>query len=325
MRVKALSVLGKAAAVALSVALSACAASSPPLSSPDLVGSREMPANTPSTSAGTSLDAPTDAAALPQSDEAYDPYENMNRSVFEQNQWFYRSVLFPFAKTYNENVPEPVRNAIENFVTNLGEPMVFANDLLQLRMNAAVTTAERFAVNSTIGLAGISDVAGRNDRPHQSGDFGQTLYVWGVRKSPYLIVPVIGPTNIRDLLGNTVDIVATIPAGNLLQLPTKVASAANDLTVAGSVASPFTKLDEAEQMKDLEENSLDFYAMLRSVVEQKRQAELQEALQQSALTSDNYPSPDQTQGKASVVPFRQAPLATMPNSEFMANAFQGSQ
>ena len=105
---------------------------------------------------------------------------------------------------------------------------------------------------------------------------------------------MIGPTNARDLLGTTVELAAAIPAfataiptlatatptGSLL--PTHIATAANNLTVAGPVASPFTKLDQADQMAELEDSSIDFYSMLRSVVNQKRQAELDEALQPAA-------------------------------------------
>jgi phospholipid-binding lipoprotein MlaA len=233
-------------------------------------------------------------------------------------------VIYPLAGFYRNNLPQPVRNSVENFVSNLAEPMVFANDVLQLRLNAAATTAGRFAVNSTIGLAGLSDVAARQNLPQQSGDFGQTLYVWGVRKSPYLVMPIIGPTNVRDLFGTTVEVVTSIPAGNLL--PTQVASAANNITVAGTIASPFTKLDDADDMKELEASSLDFYAMLRSVVDQKRQAELQEALETSAWTSagrSNLSGATATEAPA-LDPFQQAPAPKTLTEEFMANTFQGA-
>lgn len=312
-----------AVAIALAATLSACAASGPSVPSPTLVGSRESPAV--AKPANTAVESPTDVASLPgDSSDAYDPYEKMNRSLFEQNQRFNRSVVYPLAGFYRNNVPQPVRNSVENFVSNLAEPMVFANDMLQLRLNAAATTVGRFAINSTVGLAGLADVATRQKLPQQSGDFGQTLYVWGMRKSPYLIVPIIGPTNVRDLFGTTVEFVATIPAGNLL--PTQIASAANNITVAGSIASPFTKLDDVNDMKELEDSSLDFYTMLRSVVDQKRQAELQEALAQSAWTSAgraNLVPPTPTQATA-LSPFRQAPAPKTLTEEFMANTFQGT-
>jgi phospholipid-binding lipoprotein MlaA len=313
--------MGKAAAIALAFLLSACGTAGPSVPGPDLVGSRGLAANPKG--APTSLDAPTDAASLPDEPrDAYDPFENMNRAMFEKNQRLNRSVVYPLAKAYQNSVPESVRTSLENFVSNLAEPMVFANNLLQLRLGAAATTAGRFAMNSTIGMAGIGDPATDQNLPRQSGDFGQTLYVWGMRKSPYLVVPFIGPTNVRDLFGTTVEVVATIPAGGLL--PTQVASAANDLTVAGTIASPFTKLDEVQDMKELEESSLDFYAMLRSVVDQKRQAELQEALQESGWTAGRYKSGADLAPPAMIEPPGVPPAPMGPTQEFMAHAFQGA-
>jgi phospholipid-binding lipoprotein MlaA len=320
-RKRAAPFLGTVAAVSLALLLAACASSGPSLPGPDLVGSRELPSNAKATH---SLNPPTDAASLPEEPaEAYDPFEKTNRALFERNQRFNRAVVYPVAKAYQNTVPQPVRTGIENFVSNLAEPMVFANDVLQLRFGAAVTTVGRFAMNSTLGFAGVADVASKQNLPRQSGDFGQTLYIWGFRQSAYLIVPIIGPTNVRDLFGTTVETVATIPAGHLL--PTRVASAANNLSVAGTIASPFTKLDDVGDMKELEESSLDFYAMVRSVVEQKREAELQEALQTSGWTAARYRSGGVAQDNSAVdMSFGKMPMPMTPTQEFMANTFQGA-
>jgi len=93
------------------------------------------------------------------------------------------SVVYPLAGFYINNVPQPVRTSVENFVSNLAEPMVFANDVLQLRLDAAATTVGRFAINSTVGLAGISDVASRNSMPQQSGDFDAVRKLYFYRTS----------------------------------------------------------------------------------------------------------------------------------------------
>jgi ABC-type transporter lipoprotein component MlaA len=306
---------------------------------PDFVGIYDVPAD--SSSVDAPLSPPTDTASLPDDDfadlpfdevglpgdagEPYDPYEQMNRSNLERNQRFYRTVVLPLAKGY-QTVPQPARTGLENFVSNLAEPMVFANNVLQLRLGAAATTASRFALNSTIGVAGVADVASTQDLPRQSGDFGQTLYVWGVRESPYLVVPVIGPTNARDLFGNAVEIVAMLPAGGLV--PSQYASAANNLSVVGTVATPITKLDEVAQLQDLEESSLDFYTMLRSVVEQKRQAELQEAIQTSGWTAGRYRNGSESTftvpESALLASFGRRPSPTTPSGQFMASAFTGS-
>jgi phospholipid-binding lipoprotein MlaA len=328
-----LSIVERAVAVALAAMLSACAASAPSLPSAAFVGSRDA-SDKPKSEA--SISAPTDVASLPGDEaEVSDPFEKMNRSTFERNMRFNHSVIYPAAKAYHNVVPEPVRNSIDNFVSNLDEPFVFANDLLQLRLEAATTTVGRFAINSTVGVGGLFDVATKQKLPQQSGDFGQTLYVWGMRNSPYLVLPVIGPTNARDLLGTTVELAAAIPAfataiptlatatptGSLL--PTHIATAANNLTVAGSVASPFTKLDQADQMVELEDSSIDFYSMLRSVVNQKRQAELDEALQTSGWTNGRRENSNGAAGPDPIVASSwQVTVPKTKEQELVANTFQ---
>jgi phospholipid-binding lipoprotein MlaA len=297
----------------LTCGLSACA-SGGVAPSPEFLAS-QPPAST-AKNASAPVDAPTDVAALPDDQGmTADPYEKMNRAMFERNQRINHAVIYPVAKAYVNNVPEQVRKSVSNFAGNLGEPMVFANDVLQLRLGAAATTAGRFAMNSTIGVGGLFDVASKQNLAPQTGDFGQTLYVWGMRKSDYLIVPVIGPTNVRDLIGTTVDFVATIPAGGLLQsgvaasqYATQVTNTANTLAVAGSVATPITRLDDVQQMQTLEDSSLDFYTMLRSVVEQKRQAELDEAVANSLWTA-SPPSQAASSASPSTLLRREPPRA----------------
>ena len=216
-----------------------------------------------------------------------DPNEDFNRSVFESNQKFNHAVLYPAAKAYNDGVPQAVRDRVDAFTTNLSEPMVFANNVLQFRFEAAATTLGRFAVNSTLGLGGLFDVAAAEGLSHQSGDFGQTLYVWGFRDSNYLVLPIVGPTNVRDAIGGGLELIAQLPAAALM--PAQIASTANVVNVAGTVASPLADLSKAEDMQTLEESSMDFYTMLKSVTHQKREAELQEALNTSALTGPPVP------------------------------------
>lgn len=305
MRVKALTIVKAMAVVALAATLSACAADGPSLQPDRLAKDEPVNGGSPAVAA-----APDDVASLPGDDanDAHDPMEKMNRSTYERNQRFNQAVIYPAAKAYINTVPEPVRNSVENFTQNLSEPMTFANDLLQLRVGAAVTTLGRFTLNSTIGVGGLFDVASKHELPEQSGDFGQTLYVWGVRKSPYLVVPLIGPTNLRDLVGTTVDVAATIPAGGLL--PTRFATAVNNVSVAGTVTTPMTKLGEADQLQQLEDSSIDPYTMLRSVVQQKRQAELQEALESSAWTSARYGSDAATNTVSTATLLKNPALAT---------------
>ncbi len=212
-----------------------------------------------------------------------DAMEKLNRSVFERNQQFNQAVLYPAAKILRDTLPEPVRDSFDAFTVNLNEPFVFANNILQLRFPAAATTAGRFLLNSTFGIGGIIDVASKEGLARQTGDFGQTLYVWGVRKSEFIVVPVAGPTYVRDVVGNGVEFGAQMFLGTIL--PTSAAKGAQYVGVAGTVASPVASLNKVGQMEELERSSLDFYAMMRSVVEQKRQAELRDALKESLLSA----------------------------------------
>jgi phospholipid-binding lipoprotein MlaA len=206
----------------------------------------------------------------------------MNRAVFERNQQLNHAVIYPAARTYRDAVPEPVRDSIDAFTANLNEPFIFANNVLQLRFSAAGTTLGRFALNSTFGIGGLIDVASKEGLARQTGDFGQTLYVWGVRDSDFIVLPVVGPSNVRDAFGNGVELAAQSFLGTIL--PTSTATAANYVGTAGSIASPIASLSKVAQMEELERGSLDFYAMMRSVVEQKRQAELRAALKESLVS-----------------------------------------
>jgi phospholipid-binding lipoprotein MlaA len=313
-----LSIVGWGVAIALAAMVSACASSGTSLPSADYVGTRDVADETRTPS---SIPGPTDVASLPgDAGEVPDPYEKMNRRVFERNQRFNHAMVYPVAKAYHNNVPEGVRNSIENFASNLGEPFVFANDVLQLRLGAATATVGRFAMNSTVGIGGLFDPASKQKLEKQSGDFGQTLYVWGMRDSPYLVLPIIGPTNLRDFLGTTVEFAAAIPAGELL--PTQIVETANNLTVAGSVASPFTKLGQIDQMAELEDSSIDFYSALRSVVEQKRQADLDEAFRTSGWTARYRAAPSATTTDPIVAAGSQATVPKTKEQEIVSNAFQ---
>lgn len=231
-------------------------------------------------------DAPHHLAAQPASpeaDEIKDPYEEQNRTTLKKNMEFNQKVIYPLAESYKNTFPEPVRNAIGNFSQNLGEPAIFANLILQLRIEAALKTASRFTLNSTLGVGGLFDFAETQNISRQTGDFGQTLYVWGFRESDYLILPVFGPTNVRDAIGNGIEFAVIWPTVEML--PTKLASAVNNVNNLGTVLHPFSNMTRVEELQELEKSSIDFYAMLRSVVDQKRKSELDEALETSAFTA----------------------------------------
>ena len=290
---KAAGILARLSALTLTLTLGACASGGPSLTAmPEPQYLADRPLSTKSKSKPVAS-APETAAADPASaDDAADPLEASNRSVFEGNQALNHAIIYPIAKAYQDVVPEPVRDSVDAFTTNLSEPLVFANDVLQLRFNAAGKTFTRFVVNSTVGLGGLFDVAATQGLTKQSGDLGQTMYVWGVRDSSYVVLPILGPSNVRDAIGNVIELVA--PAQAIGLAGPRFATALNNISNVGSVASPFSGINKVAQLKELEDNSLDFYTMMRSVVEQKREAELQDALSSSAFTTplDKLPGAD---------------------------------
>ena len=157
----------------------------------------------------TSLLAVTACATTSEdvsSTAVYDPLEGWNRQVYALNDGVDRAVLEPVAKGYRAVTNEPVRGGVNNFLTNLNQPVVFANTVLQGKPTAAIDTVARFTVNTTVGLGGIFDVATSLEVPEHKEDFGQTLGVWGVPNGPYLVLPLLGASNLRDFAGFGVDI-----------------------------------------------------------------------------------------------------------------------
>ncbi len=135
-----------------------------------------------------------------------DPWESFNRGVFRFNETADRYVGKPVAKIYQAVTPESVDDAITRIFNNLAEPITVVNQLLQGKAHDAAGQTARFMFNSTIGLAGVFDVAQHMDLPRQKEDFGQTLAVWGVKSGPYLMLPLLGPSTVRDVGGRVVDI-----------------------------------------------------------------------------------------------------------------------
>lgn len=152
------------------------------------------------------------AAAVP-ADEGVrkDPLEKMNRAVFRFNQKVDKYFFKPVSEGYVKLLPRPVRTGIKNIFANLWEPTTIVNDLLQGKFSRAALDTTRFVVNSTMGLLGIFDVATRFELYRHDEDFGQTFAVWGIPSGPYLVLPFLGPSNIRDATGTAIRMVYTDP------------------------------------------------------------------------------------------------------------------
>lgn len=134
-----------------------------------------------------------------------DPYEGFNRQMFAFNDDVDQAVFEPVARGYRAVTNEPVRQGVRNFLDNLGEPITFANEVLQGQIPEAATTVGRFVINTTIGIAGVFNPAGAMGIERTEEDFGQTLGVWGVGPGPYLVLPIVGSTTPRDGIGWGVD------------------------------------------------------------------------------------------------------------------------
>ena len=192
-----------------------------------------------------------------------DPYEETNRHVMKANQ----EILRPASVVVNADIPGPVHDRLRDFNSNLKEPRIFVNDVLQGRVEAAAHTGARFAMNTVFGVAGLFDIATHEGLQQESGDFGQTLFVWGVPEGPYAVRPWFGPATLRDSVGSTVDMVAD-PVG-------WVTGSSVWLSVGTSGLDAAEKLG---QLKQAEDASIDFYSFVRSSYYQQRRAQLREAI-----------------------------------------------
>lgn len=213
---------------------------------------------------------PADPVQRAAFEQMNDPLEPMNRAIFDFNDKAYTYVLFPVAKGYND-LPPPARTGIHNVIANLGEPVVFMNKGLQGDLSSAGTTAVRFVVNTIFGFGGLIDVASHNNiQEPKAGDFGATLYTYGVGEGPYLVLPLFGPSNPRDTVGMAADGVAD-PWGYVLYTtyPEQFGVAAGK-----GIDLLSTKVADYEQAK---KTSLDFYAFLRSSYRQNRRFDLGQA------------------------------------------------
>ncbi|MCZ6637601.1 MAG: VacJ family lipoprotein, partial [Alphaproteobacteria bacterium] len=145
--------------------------------------------------------APEDPAARAEFEKDNDPIEPFNRAMFAFNVQMDGMFLRPAAVVFQGVLPEPVQDGVHNFLSNMRAPVVFANDVLQGEMDRAGTTAERFVINTTVGILGVWDAATYMGIEGHSEDFGQTFAVWGAGEGFYLVLPFIGPSNPRDALG----------------------------------------------------------------------------------------------------------------------------
>jgi phospholipid-binding lipoprotein MlaA len=218
---------------------------------------------------GACATPPSDPAARAEFEQTNDPLEPLNRKIFAFNLFFDRILLKPMAVTYQAAIPEVGRTALHNFLDNLLQPIVFANNMLQGEFQRANDVAGRFLMNSTFGIGGTIDWATKAGLERQTGDFGQTLYSWGVPDGPYLVLPILGPSNPRDAVGLGVDAAAD---------PYSLAIKGQAITVGSLVRYGVSGIDQRarniETLDELQRSAIDYYATLRSVYRQHRASDL---------------------------------------------------
>ena len=134
-----------------------------------------------------------------------DPWEGYNRAAYEFNDVLDKALFKPIAQGYRKVLPQPVRNGVTNFFSNLGDIAVVANDLLQAKFRQAGSDFTRLFVNSTAGILGVIDVGSKTGLPKHNEDFGQTLGYWGIKQGPYLVLIFFGPSTVRDAFGRIAD------------------------------------------------------------------------------------------------------------------------
>jgi len=201
-------------------------------------------------------------------DEIYsanDPFEDINRVTFAFNQAVDGVLLKPLAEVYVGVVPQWGRNRVNDALNNLGEPVNFANAMLQWELERAATSMLRFAFNSTIGLGGIFDIAEGIGLSRAAEDFGQTLAIWGVGEGPYLVLPLFGPSNPRDAVG--------MGADWLLDPFTRALRSHEGIQrfAARGIDQRSRHIDDLETLED---TSIDFYSAFRELYRQYRWNEI---------------------------------------------------
>ncbi len=200
----------------------------------------------------------------------YDPLEKVNKVSFDAVQAVDRAVVAPLSNTYERIIPEPARDGIHNMVHNLREPYIAINFLLQHRVGKSAETIGRLIVNSTLGVAGLFDIAKRKPfhLPRRPNGFADTMGFYGVHSGPYLFLPVVGPTTPRDLLGNILDrLVIPLTFGRLARNPAYGAP----LVVFGAMDRRLKNSARIEGAK----NSADFYAAIREEYMLRRRLEIE--------------------------------------------------
>ena len=211
---------------------------------------------------------PAEPGTAPGANSENDPFEKTNRKIFAFNQSLDKHIMRPVAIFYRDTLPDPMRDGVHSFLANLDMPITIANDILQGRPRHFIQAVGRLGVNSTLGIGGLVDVATKFGIPDEIADFGQTLGIYGVKEGPYLVLPFVGPKPPRDLAGGVVDIF--FDPFTYVSMREKSWWAAGRTTL-GLLDDRSRELDTVDK---LQATSIDFYASVRNLYRQDRDAKI---------------------------------------------------
>ena len=205
----------------------------------------------------------TSACSTVSAPDKHDPWESFNRSVYTFNDGFDRHIGRPVAQAYRDYTPNTVQTGVNNFFNNLNDVVVFANDLLQFKFEQAAQDFSRLAFNTTVGLLGLIDVSTPMGLPKHNEDFGQTMATWGVGNGPYLVLPFLGPSTVRDASGMVAD------------WEVQPVSSISDNTTRWSLIILYaidTRASLLEATKLMEKSGIDPYVFMRNAYYQHRES-----------------------------------------------------
>lgn len=224
----------------------------------------------------------TACASANDDGEISDPFETTNRFVFKINDTLDENVAVPVAEGYRFVFPEPARVGIRNVLRNLKSPLNIAHQTLQADFDGAANDVGRALLNTTAGIGGLFDVAGYMGLKYEPEDFGQTMGKWGVAEGPYLVVPLLGPSNVRDSVGRLTDAYAD---------PLRIYLANTDREYLNYTRMGVGLVSDREALlevlEDLQNSSMDYYAVMRSSYHQYRKAQINDA--EGSASSTNIP------------------------------------
>ena len=211
------------------------------------------------------------ALKVSEPEKIKDCFEKLNRATFAFNQGLDKVIIKPIAKSYR-NLPDPIQKGTSNAVKNLSNLITIPNNILQGDIKSAMVNTARLAVNTTVGLLGTIDVANKMGFPkYEREDYGQTLGAWGIGPGCYLVLPVLGPSTIRDTAGSFVNVLGGDPWYNASAHGNNEYLSESLFLATKALSGIDFRANNIESFDNLEKNSLDFYASVKSLYVQDRE------------------------------------------------------